>query len=424
MHRRLHLIILIGLLAAVCRLPAQPTAVDNRQEDTMRVLPWPENVQVLLDSLCALPLLQTSTAGLMVYDLTADSVLFSYNAQQTLRPASTMKLFTAVTALDRLGGNYKFRTQLYHTGVVCDTVLFGDLRVVGGFDPRLDTDDLIAMAESVKQMGVNTICGNIVTDLTMKEDKPYGEGWCWDDDNPVLSPLTVGRDTAFAARFAQRLNDAGIIFTDTIASPFGEEPNPQTSNSRRQSTTVTIRTHSIDQVLQRMMKQSDNFYAEAMFFQIASSAAARKPARARDAATAIRQVIKKAGAGGVPCRIADGSGLSLYNYVTAEMETMLLRYAFHHKGIYSHLLPSLPIAGRDGTLKNRMQGTAAENNVRAKTGTLTAVSSLAGYATAANGHRLCFAVLNQGALAAQQARQFQDAVCETICRNYETPLTQ
>ena len=54
--------------------------------------------------------------GLLVYDLTADSVLYGYGEKQTLRPASTMKLLTAVTALDQLGGNYQLRTSLRYNG--------------------------------------------------------------------------------------------------------------------------------------------------------------------------------------------------------------------------------------------------------------------------------------------------------------------
>ncbi|MGN1264108.1 MAG: D-alanyl-D-alanine carboxypeptidase, partial [Prevotella sp.] len=111
-----------------------------------------------------------------------------------------------------------------------------------------------------------------------------------------------------------------------------------------------------------------------------------------------------------------GSGLSLYNYVSAEMEVRLLRYAYQNSQIYVHLLPSLPIAAEDGTLKSRMKGTFAEGNVRAKTGTLTGISSLAGYCTAANGHTLCFAIINQGIMRAANGKAFQDRLCDALCQ--------
>ena len=114
--------------------------------------------------------------------------------------------------------------------------------------------------------------------------------------------------------------------------------------------------------------------------------------------------------------IADGSGLSLYNYVSPMLEVMFLRYAYRNENIYPHLLHALPIAGFDGTLKSRMKRTDAFENVRAKTGTVTCVSSLAGYCTAQNGHRLCFSIINQGVIHSSNARHFQDRVCNAMCQ--------
>ena len=91
-----------------------------------------------------------------------------------------------------------------------------------------------------------------------------------------------------------------------------------------------------------------------------------------------------------------GSGLSPYDYVTAEMLVALLNYAHSRPEIFQHLYPALPIAGVDGTLEKRMVETPAANNVHAKTGTVTAVSTLSGYLTASNGHLLSFSILNQG----------------------------
>ena len=94
----------------------------------------------------------------------------------------------------------------------------------------------------------------------------------------------------------------------------------------------------------------------------------------------------------------------------------LLRYAWRRQSIYQHLLPTLPIAGQDGTLEHRMRRTVAEGNVRAKTGTLTGIVSLAGYCTAANGHQLCFAIINQGVLRSRDGRALQDSICEALCK--------
>ena len=81
---------------------------------------------------------------------------------------------------------------------------------------------------------------------------------------------------------------------------------------------------------------------------------------------------------------------------------------------------SLPIAGVDGTLEKRMCRTAADGNVRAKTGTVSGISSLAGYCTAANGHMLAFAVINQGVMRNQRGRDFQDRLCVVLCEGMES----
>jgi D-alanyl-D-alanine carboxypeptidase/D-alanyl-D-alanine-endopeptidase (penicillin-binding protein 4) len=163
-----------------------------------------------------------------------------------------------------------------------------------------------------------------------------------------------------------------------------------------------------------MMKESDNLYAEATFFQLAA-AEGQRPAKAKSGANAVKKLIQKVGLAPSNYRIADGSGLSLYNYVSPELLTRLLRYAWRNKNISDCLLPTLPIAGVDGTLEKRMRGTAAEGNVLAKTGTVSGISSLAGYCTAANGHQLCFAIINQGVMRNALGRDFQDKVCVALC---------
>ena len=398
-------IILLLLWAAVAVSAQETEEPDTFQVDTIDVaLPWPQNIQYRLDSLLRHPMFETSMVGLEVYDLTADSILYKVNEHQMLRPASTMKLLTAITAIDKLGGSYQFRTQLYYTGKVEDHTLTGDLYCVGGFDPRFNIDDMNAFVESIRRMGVDTIRGSIVADRSMKDADLLGEGWCWDDDNPPLSPLTIGRNTQFVDRFIRQLVDDGVVLDVRISD--GTLPDSAFH--------LCSRFHSIDQILLRMMKQSDNFYAEAMFYQLAAHQGHR-PARAKDAAAIVRRLISKVGLGHRPYRIADGSGLSLYNYLSADLEVRLLRYAYRNSTVYLHLLPSLPVAGSDGTLRNRMRGTFAADNVKAKTGTLEGVSALAGYCTAANGHRLCFSIINQGVMHTSNARRFQDRVCNALC---------
>ena len=220
----------------------------------------------------------------------------------------------------------------------------------------------------------------------------------------MLTPLLYGRKDKFMDRFEQQLRDAGIVVEAFSAS--GRKPED--------AYCIVSRYHTMDQVLMRMLKESDNLYAEAMFYQLAASAGSR-PATAKDARAAVKRLINKIGLDPSRYKIADGSGLSLYNYVSAELEVRLLRYAYQNRNIYLHLQPTLPEAGVDGTLRSRMQGSFTRGNVRAKTGTVTGISSLAGYCRASNGHMLCFAIINQGLLHGKNGRAFQDCVCEILC---------
>lgn len=376
--------------------------------DTLAVpndtLPWPQNIQAKLDRMLQNEMFETSQVGIMIYDLDADSTLYARGHRQLMRPASTMKALTAITALDRLGGSYQFKTELCYTGRVDSCVLVGDVYCVGGFDPRFNSDDMRALAEGLRKMGIDTIRGNIYADRTMKDQDLLGEGWCWDDDNPVLSPLLIGRKDQFMQRFYTELRALGIYVTGGI----GEKRRPDDASC------IVRRFHTIDQIMMRMLKESDNLYAEAMFYQIAASTGNR-PASARSARQVIRQLVQKLGLDPSRYVFADGSGLSLYNYVSPELEIRMLRYAYHNPHIYNHLLPALPIAGQDGTLRRRMTSPFTRGNVHAKTGTVAGISSLCGYLTAYNGHRLCFSIINQGIMHHRNGRAFQDKVCSLLC---------
>lgn len=385
------------------------TATDSVWADSLTTrndsLAWPQNVQVAIDLLLQNDMFKTSQVGMLVYDLDADSAIYRHNERQLMRPASTMKVITAITALDRLGGSYQFKTELCYTGRIDSTTLKGDVYCVGGFDPRFNSDDMRAFAEALHRMGIDTIRGNIYADRTMKDTDLLGEGWCWDDDNPVLSPLVYQRKDIFMDKFLNALGRVGIVLVGNIS----EKRRPQEANC------IINRFHTIDQVLMRMLKESDNLYAESMFYQIAASTGNR-PATAKSAKSIERQLINKLGLNASRYRLADGSGLSLYNYVSPELEVKFLRYAFENQNILNHLLPALPVAGIDGTLRNRMRSQFTRGNVKAKTGTVEGVSSLCGYLTAANGHRICFSIINQGIMHHKNGRTFQDKVCDILCR--------
>ena len=369
---------------------------------------WQATKQQALDLLCQSSLFETTQLGLYVYDLTDGEPLYAVNAAHRMRPASCQKLVTAITALHYLKGNYQLRTEFRISGKVRNGVLEGDLIVVGGMDPLVTSDELLQAAATIRQnQGIETVAGNVVFDLSMREDKPFGLGWCWDDDYGPLSALLVNGKDNFEQEWLSALEAAGIQLRSSSI---------KRAQADRQARTACVIHHEIDELLEPMMKKSDNIYAECLFYQTAASTG-KKFAGQKEAAQRTEDLLKnKIGLDPSPYRIADGSGLSLYDYVSAEMLVALLGYAWRTPDIKEHLLPSLPISGFDGTLKSRMIGTEADGNVRAKTGTVTGIVSLAGYITAANGHTLAFAIINQGVGSSGIGRSFQDKVCIELCK--------
>ena len=206
-----------------------------------------------------------------------------------------------------------------------------------------------------------------------------GWGWCWDDGETGI--------TDFKAR-GVRWN-ADTLFYDR-------------------------KEQCIRDVLVPMMKKSDNLLAECMFWQLPGRGDLLG-VRRKDCVQRIDEVFGRAGVEARDYVIADGSGLSLYNYLSPRILLMLLRYAYQQESILADLYPSLPVAGVDGTLEKRMKGTPAEGNVHAKTGTVTGVSTLSGYCQHPSGHTLAFSIMNQGVARASAGRDFQDKICVLLC---------
>lgn len=134
--------------------------------------------------------------ALMVYDLTNDTTLYAYREKIMCRPASVQKVITSVTALTSLGSDYKFRTRLRTQGSISsDSVLNGNLYLVGGLDPALHERELRSMVNDLKKAGVKKINGTLYADVSIMDSTYWATGWCWDDApasfQPYISPLMV-----------------------------------------------------------------------------------------------------------------------------------------------------------------------------------------------------------------------------------------
>ena len=441
----------------------------------MEGIPWDVQLRHDLDALATEANGQSFTTGFYVYDLTADSAIYGYNDFKVLRPASTQKIITAVSALHLLGVNYQYKTRACYTGVLQDSVLRGNIYVIGGFDPVFSESNFSDLVDAVCELGIKRIEGRVLGDISMKDSTIWGEGWCWDDApsdvEPYLSPLMVNRgcvvvrasgnkattepqssfvtmnplgpgkfsatrnwisngniitttgtgsksisvyrpDLFFVCTLCDRLKERGI----TIASPDSSKPIYGTGTLPTSKTVEFFcMTRSLGQLLNKTLKDSDNLYAESMLYLIAN-AKAGKWATAADARHAIDAIIKQAGESPSYSRVADGSGVSLYDYTTPRTLVAMLRFAYKDQNIFSNFYPALPIAGMDGTLNSRMTQGNAFGNVRAKTGTVSGVSCLAGYVTASNGNMLAFSILCNGCLKIANAKALQNKLCQELAR--------
>jgi D-alanyl-D-alanine carboxypeptidase/D-alanyl-D-alanine-endopeptidase (penicillin-binding protein 4) len=158
-----------------------------------------------------------------------------------------------------------------------------------------------------------------------------------------------------------------------------------------------INTHTskpLHQLINDMLKKSDNVIAGALFKKL-GQLYTHQPGSWENGSLAVAHILaKQTGLSLTGLRILDGSGISPDNLTTSSQMMRVLDFAYHHYPTSYEFISSLPIAGVDGTLKHRMYPVARK--IRAKTGTITGVASLAGYAMSADKEPLAFVIIING----------------------------
>jgi D-alanyl-D-alanine carboxypeptidase/D-alanyl-D-alanine-endopeptidase (penicillin-binding protein 4) len=203
----------------------------------------------------------------------------------------------------------------------------------------------------------------------------------------VVLPIAVGNPTLwFASALKSRLVRDGIEVGGESVDIDDVMPTP----ARDAMTVVfTHRSRSLAEIAQPLLKDSINLYAEAqMRLNVAPGAFPTNDA----ALEGLRKRLDTWGISSASYQLVDGSGLSRRDAISAEAVLSVLERMADPSGT-SPFVTGLPIAGVDGSLSTRMKGTPAENNVRAKTGTMSNIRTLAGYVTTRDGERLAFVIL-------------------------------
>ncbi len=179
--------------------------------------------------------------------------------------------------------------------------------------------------------------------------------------------------------------------------------------------TVATKERTFGDVIVKLNKNSDNLSAE-MTLRALAFQKYGKYASAEKGIKLIDSLVTKIGLNPRNYRFVDGSGVSHYNLVSVELLNRILIYLTQNEPeLFGILYDSFPIAGVDGTLKYRMKKGNAFNNVHAKTGTLSGVSSLSGYLSAKNGDLISFSINTQNFIGSSKTvRDFQDKICEIL----------
>lgn len=207
-----------------------------------------------------------------------------------------------------------------------------------------------------------------------------------------MKTVAIDNPTDFFLRALQRaLVARGITLTGPVTDIDDMGSPPDVSTGR---VLISHRSAPLSDVAEPMMKLSLNLYAETFLNTLGERVPQAGTVQA--GRQVVRDVLHSWGIPSDSVVLSDGSGLSRYNYVTADALVSVLRHIARDPRHAGPFEATLPVAGRNGTLLNRMKGTRAENNAHAKTGSLTNVRTLSGYVRTRDGEELAFAVLANG----------------------------
>jgi serine-type D-Ala-D-Ala carboxypeptidase/endopeptidase (penicillin-binding protein 4) len=210
--------------------------------------------------------------------------------------------------------------------------------------------------------------------------------------------------------FATALRDALIARGIDVRGPAADVDDISDAPPRGTMPMATHRSPPLSTLAVRLMKESQNLYAETLLKTL-SARAGTTVATAEGGRVQVAAALQPWGIGGDALIQRDGSGLSRYDYVTADALAAILVHVGRDGRLRDPFEAALPIAGVDGTLANRMKGTPAAGNARAKTGSMSNVRGVSGYVTSADGEPLAFSILaNNFALPGPAITSVEDAI--------------
>jgi D-alanyl-D-alanine carboxypeptidase/D-alanyl-D-alanine-endopeptidase (penicillin-binding protein 4) len=369
-----------------------------------------------------------SASSLFVIEGESGTPVCARAAKRPRPLASNMKLFTTSTALSRLGPQSRIATTVRSDGPIDrNGILHGSLYLVGGGDPALGTPafyksylgglgtNVFLLEGQIREAGIRAISGRLYADdgifdrLRGVADSGYAtssyigplSGLSFNSGFSGSSAGGFSADPAktAAATLARALRGAGMRLPAKVA--LGAAPAGSTEIAKVESPPLTEIVNTTD-------VYSDNFFAEMLIKLLGARFGGEGSTSA--GATVVERFARAHGSG---VHAVDGSGLTRSNRASP-MQVVGLLETMWHTAAGEELIQDMALAGHEGTVADRMHGTAAYGRCRTKTGTLTGVSNLSGYCFNRDGKVMIFSILMGSVRNLSLAHLEQDLIAAEI----------
>lgn len=368
-------------------------------------------------------------SGLVVVDAESGKTVCASAPGRPRMLASNMKLFTTSTVLSRLGPETRIPTKVFRDGRIDGNgVLHGSLYLQGGGDPTLGTPgfynsylaglgtNLYALTPQIKAAGIEKVTGRLYADDTIF-DRLRGVADSGYATSSYIGPLSgLDFNSGFrgstsssgfsadpaklaAAALARSLRGAGVSIPSRVAL----RPTPAYAER-----VGVILSPTLTQIVNTTDVWSDNFFAEMLIKLLGARLGAGGTTAA--GAAVVESFARSEGSG---VHAVDGSGLTRSNRASPRQVANLL-LAMRKGPAGEDFIQDLALAGHEGTVADRMHGTAAYGRCRTKTGTITGVSNLSGYCFNRSGRVMVFSVLMNGVSNLSLAHLDQDRIASAV----------
>jgi D-alanyl-D-alanine carboxypeptidase/D-alanyl-D-alanine-endopeptidase (penicillin-binding protein 4) len=370
-----------------------------------------------------------AASGLLVVAAESGEVLCGSAVGRQRPLASNMKLFTTATALERLGPKSRIPTKVFRDGPVdAHGVLHGSLYLQGGGDPTLGTPtfydsylaglgtNIFALKGQIKAAGISSVTGRLYADDSIF-DRRRGVADSGYATSPYIGPLSgLAFNSGFsgstsssgfasdpaklaASKLARSLRAGGVSMSPQVA--LGVTP----PDAERVG---IVRSPTVDRIINTTDVYSDNFFAETLIKLLGARFGGAGTTAA--GAAVVSAFADQMGSG---VHAVDGSGLTRSNRASPRQVVNLL-LGMRERPAGDDFIQDLALAGKEGTVDERMSGTAAYGRCRTKTGTISGVSNLSGYCFNESGRVMAFSILMGSVTNLTEAHLMQDRIAGLV----------